>query len=82
MLVFQTNSGGKMSKTLLAFLDPHWEYPTARDAFERLVAVGALAWNAALFLPDRRQALIDETSRTIEESAGKEGAEACRAMDT
>ena len=77
-VVFQASSGEKMSETLLAFLEPFQKDATTQDAFERLVAVGATAWNAALFPQDKRKALIDEISKAIEESAGKEGAEVYR----
>ncbi len=79
-VVFQTGSSEKMSEVLLAFVEPYLEYATTRDAFERLIAIGALAWNAALAPPEGRHSLLDETSKSIEESAGKEDAEVYRAL--
>jgi len=79
-VVFQTGSSEKMSEVLLAFVEPYLEYATTRDAFERLIAIGAVAWNAALASPEGRHSLLDETSKSIQESAGEEGAEVYKAL--
>jgi hypothetical protein len=79
-VVLQTDSSEKMSEVLLAFVEPYLEYATTRDAFERLIAIGALAWNAALASPEDRHSLLDETSKSIQESAGEEDAEVYRAL--
>lgn len=79
-LVFQTGSSEKMSEVLLAFVEPYREYATTRDAFERLVTLGVVAWNVALAAPKDRHSLLDETSKSIYESAGKENAEVYRAL--
>ncbi|TAK33603.1 MAG: hypothetical protein EPO21_12465 [Chloroflexota bacterium] len=79
-VVFQTGSSEKMSEVLLAFVEPYQEYATTRDAFERLIAIGVVAWNAALVSPEDRHSLLDETSKSIQESAGKEDAEVYKAL--
>jgi len=79
-VVFEENLGTKMSETLLEFVEPYQEYAKTRDAFERLIAVASVAWNAALFPHESRATLLDETSKMIEESAGGEGAEVYRAL--
>lgn len=79
-VVFQTGSSEKMSEVLLAFVEPYLEYATTRDAFERLIAIGVVVWNAALASPEDRRSLLDETSESVRESAGKEDAEVYRAL--
>ncbi len=79
-VVFQTGSPEKMSEVLLAFVEPYQEYATTRDAFERLIAIGALAWNAALASPEDRRSLLDKTSKLIQESAGEEDAKVYGAL--
>lgn len=74
-VVLQPASAEKMSEVLMAFVEPYRELATTRDAFERLIALGVVAWNAALFPKDKRQALVDETAKSVQESAGKEAAE-------
>ncbi|MBI2953212.1 MAG: hypothetical protein HYY30_02785 [Chloroflexi bacterium] len=79
-VVFQFGSPEKMSEILLAFLEPYREYATTRGAFERLVAVGVLAWNAAILPHEQRQALLDEASKSIQAAAGKDDAEVYTAL--
>ena len=73
-VVFQTGLSEKMSEVLMAFVEPYQKYATTRDTFERLIAVAAVAWNVALASPEARRSLLDETSKSIEQSAGKEEA--------
>jgi len=70
-----------MSEVLLAFVEPHQEHVTTRDAFERLIAIAVLARNAAIVSREGRQSLLDKTNELMQKSAGnKENAEGLRAL--
>lgn len=79
-IVIQTGSLEKMSEVLLAFVEPYQRFAKTRRAFERLIAVGVVAWNAALASPEGRRSLLDATSKSVQESAGEEDAEVFRAL--
>ncbi|MCL5960365.1 MAG: hypothetical protein M1358_13825 [Chloroflexi bacterium] len=80
-VVFQSGSPEKMSEILEAFVQPYLEYAETRKSYEKLIAVAAVAWNAALFPPEERQTMLDETSKIIQTSGGnKEDVEIYRGL--
>ncbi|CEF48412.1 unnamed protein product [uncultured bacterium] len=50
-----------MSEVLEGFIEPYRDLADTDDAYERLLTLGMLAWNAALLPVDRRRTLIAET---------------------
>jgi len=50
-----------MSDVLDEFIEPYGDMADTDDAYENLLRLGMLAWNAALLPAERRQAMIDET---------------------
>jgi hypothetical protein len=49
----------KMSEVLEAFIEPYMDQAVTGDALRKLLALGVLAWNAALVPDDRRRKMID-----------------------
>ncbi len=50
-----------MSDVLEEFLEPYEDMAQTGDAYRKLLNLGMLAWNAALFPEDKRRAMIDDT---------------------
>ena len=61
----------KMSQVLLDFVAPFIDDAATEEAVEGLLRIAAIAWNFALFPPDRRQEFLDEAwqSPPIEDGA-------------
>jgi len=70
-IVFRS-SQEKMSEVLLEFMEPYQKYATTPTAYEKLVALAVVAWNAALLEETERQNLLDKPIETILAMAGKE----------
>jgi hypothetical protein len=66
------SSEGKMSEVLLEFIEPFKKYATTMPAYERLIVLAILAWNAALLEGVERQELINKTDEIIIGQAGEE----------
>ena len=64
----------KMSAVVLDFIAPYRELATSKAAYEKLVSLALVAWNASLMEGAARQALIDKARQTILSSAGIEWA--------
>lgn len=79
-VLMQTGSGDKMSEVLRAFMEPYQEFASTRDAYERLITIAVVAWNAALLPRDERKGFIDEASKSILASAGTEAVEDFRGI--
>ena len=60
-VVYEPPGREKMSDVLEEFIEPYSDTADTDDAYENLLTLGMLAWNAALLPVDRRQAMIDET---------------------
>lgn len=70
--------GPKLSAVLLELIGPHLDRAESDADVERLVALGAIAWNAALLPADERDAMVHAAaSATIAE----ERAEFVRTLD-
>jgi len=66
VIVHETGPGmRKMSETLLEFLEPYRELADTDEATERLIALGALAWNLALRSADERERELRELAATV-----------------
>ena len=66
VIVHETAPGmRKMSETLLEFLEPYRELADTDEATERLIALGALAWNLALRPADERKRELRELAATV-----------------
>src|SRR5215213_7701798 len=64
-IVFQERRGEeKMSEVLVAFVEPYQAMADTYEGFQRLIALGAIAWNAALLPRAARRELLNETIAT------------------
>ena len=70
-VTFQSSSE-KMSEVLEEFLAPYTHIPKAFDEYNRLVAVGIMAWNAAILPSAERQQLLDKAFESLSASSGHE----------
>ena len=68
-VTFQS-SGEKMSEVLEEFLAPYTHIPKAFDEYNRLVAVGIMAWNIAILPSAERQQLLDKAFETLPALSG------------
>src|SRR5260370_37751202 len=55
----------KMSKVLEDFVKPYMESSPTEESLRKLLAVGIVAWNAALLPPTERENLLRETEETL-----------------
>jgi hypothetical protein len=55
----------KMSEVLLEFLEPYSEYWANEDSMRKLITVGMIAWNAALFSGPKRTSFIDDMVQQV-----------------
>jgi hypothetical protein len=55
----------KMSKVLEDFVKPYMESSPTEESLRKLLAVGIVAWNAALLPPTEREELLRETEETL-----------------
>jgi hypothetical protein len=60
-IVFQPAGEEKMSEVLLALIGPYQDVASTYEDLQRLIPLGAVAWNAALLPEKARQKLLDET---------------------
>jgi hypothetical protein len=60
----------KMSAVVLNFIAPYSELATSKAAYEKLVSLALVSWNASLMEGLERQAFIDKARQTILSSAG------------
>src|SRR3954471_12797318 len=63
-VVYEPAGREKMSEVLEEFIEPYSDLADTDEAFEKLLNLGVLAWNAALLPEDERQAIIDKTVET------------------
>jgi hypothetical protein len=70
-VVFKS-SGEKMSEVLEEFIEPYVESATTPEAYDKLIALAIIAWNAALLEETERQNLITRSIEAIRATAGKE----------
>lgn len=64
--------GKKMSAVLLDFVGPYKYQTETKAAFEKLLVVAIVAWNASLMARAARQKLINDVRATIVRDAGEE----------
>jgi hypothetical protein len=74
------SSGEKMSEVLEEFLAPYTDIPKAFDEYNRLVAVGIMAWNAAILPSAERQQLLDEAIKALPASTGNDARQDLKAI--
>jgi hypothetical protein len=67
--------GPKISEVFLEFIEPYEKDAPTEDAFEKLLAIAVVAWNAAVLGGEEGQHLIDVTVSAIAKSAGKKWGE-------
>jgi hypothetical protein len=70
-VVFKS-SGEKMSEVLEEFIEPYVESATTPEAYQKLIALAIIAWNAALLEETERQNLITQSIEAIRTTAGEE----------
>ena len=69
-VVFKS-SGEKMSEVLEEFIEPYIESATTPEAYQKLIALAIIAWNAALLEETERQSLIAQSAEAILATAGE-----------
>jgi len=79
-IVIQPGSGEKMSEVLLAFIEPYRELATTREAYEKLITVAMVAWNAALLPKDKREGFLDEAINPVLSSLGNKAVQDFKAI--
>jgi hypothetical protein len=62
-IVIEPAGREKMSKVLEDFIEPYKESAGTVEDMRKLLSLGVLAWNAALFPEEERPAIIDELLR-------------------
>jgi hypothetical protein len=78
-VTFQS-SGEKMSEVLEEFLSTYTHIPKTFDEYNRLVAVGIMAWNAAILPSAERQQLLDKAIEALPASSGHEARQDLKAI--
>lgn len=63
----------KMSAVILRFVDPYRDLVSSKEAFERLIVLAMVAWNASLLEGDARQELLDVFKETLPSDSDLEG---------
>jgi hypothetical protein len=69
---FQPGEGPKLSAVFLDFIEPFREYASTDEAYQKLIAIAVIAWNATLLSKPERKELIDATIHSIVTTAGEE----------
>jgi len=64
-VVLEPAADEKMSAVLLAFIAPYKEVATSYEAYDRLIALAVLAWNAALLKAAQREDLLNQAMDNI-----------------
>lgn len=54
-----------LSDVFVDFISPYRRFATTTDAFNKLLAVAAVGWNAALLPPDERKKFLDDVRKTM-----------------
>jgi hypothetical protein len=72
LILQEASDQEKMSAVLLDFIAPYRELATTYDAYNRLVAVAIIAWNAAVFKAQGKPDLLQEAGMTIIPSGDKQ----------
>jgi hypothetical protein len=62
-VVFTDAVGPKLSTILLKFIEPYKKDAPTREAYERLIAITIISWNAAILQGRERQELIDTNGK-------------------
>ncbi|MGC1375335.1 MAG: hypothetical protein WA821_03875 [Anaerolineales bacterium] len=63
--------GPKISEVFLEFIEPYEKDAPTDEAFEKLLVIAVMAWNAAVLGAEEGQELIDVTVGAIAKSAGQ-----------
>ena len=71
-IVYQASEEAKLSAVLLNLIEPYKKAAKTTDAYEKLIVLAVVAWNAAILTGSERKALIDITIQAITKSAGEE----------
>lgn len=79
-IVIQPGSGEKMSEVLLAFIEPYQKLAPTREAYEKLITVAMVAWNAALLPKDKREGFLDEEINPVLSSLGHKAVQDFKAI--
>jgi hypothetical protein len=66
------SGGEKMSEVLIKFIEPYLRDVTTSKARQTLVALAAMAWNAALFDETEQQNLLNLAAEELLATAGKD----------
>ena len=74
-VVLVDSEGPKISEVFLEFIEPYEKDAPTDEAFEKLLVIAVVAWNAAVLGGEEGQQLIDVTVGAIAKSAGKKWGE-------
>jgi hypothetical protein len=70
LMKLEETEGPKLSAQILDLIEPYKSLATTSDAFEKLVVLGVVAWNAALLEGEERQALMEASVKAVVDTAG------------
>ena len=71
-IVFTDTENPKLSTVLLEFIEPFNKDAPTREAYEKLITMAIIAWNAAILSGKERKSLVDVCINAIVESTGEE----------
>jgi len=71
-LVSTDTEGPKLSAVLLEFIEPYEKDAPTREAYEKLVAMAVISWNAAIESGARRKKYVRAMVQAIVDMAGEE----------
>jgi hypothetical protein len=81
-VVLVDSEGPKISEVFLEFIEPYEKDAPTDEAFEKLLVIAVVAWNAAVLGGEEGQQLIDVTVGAIAKSAGKKWGEDAKGIIT
>ncbi len=59
-VIFHPSQAEKMSEVLLEFIEPYKQSAETEDAYGKLITLAIVAWNAALFAPEKRKEMVND----------------------
>jgi hypothetical protein len=73
VVVGAARDGVKMSEVLREFIAPYREFADTEEAFRKLLLTAVVAWNAALFPAEEREAYLEKMLEALPEEVRADG---------
>lgn len=71
-VIFTDPNGPELSAVLLEFIEPYKKDAPTREAYEKLVTLAIISWNAAIHCGEKRKEYVQIMVNTIVGMAGEE----------